>query len=406
MLEKSFGLLYYLKQTKNQKNENKYIYLRITVDGERREISTKRQWMPDQWNAQLGRTTGISEDAKELNSYLDLVFVKVYRAKTKLLESNQPLTADKIKEVLTGNDEKKHFIVEAFLRHNKQMKALVGREIAPATLTRYRTACDHVQNFIKLKYKKEDLELSSLDYEFISQFLFWLKTERNCVNNTAVKYLGNFKKIVLECKQKGLLTKDPFLGFRTKRDELVPVVLTGDELIKIRNKQFHTQRLNHVRDIFLFSCYTGLAYSDVYKLRTTDITIGIDGDKWIITTRQKTKSNTRLPLLPNALAILDKYNNHPKCLKTGTLLPVLTNQKMNSYLKEIADLAGIHKKLTFHSARHTFATTITLTNGVPMETVSKMLGHKSLKQTQHYAKVVDVKISKDMRLLKMKLERV
>jgi len=149
MLEKSFGLFYYLKQTKNQKNENRYIYLRITVDGERREISTKRQWIPEQWNAQLGRTTCISEEAKELNSYLDLISVKVYRAKIKLLESGQPLTADNIKDVLTGNNKKKHFIVEAFLRHNKQMKALVGREIAPATLTRYRTACDHVQNFIK-----------------------------------------------------------------------------------------------------------------------------------------------------------------------------------------------------------------------------------------------------------------
>jgi site-specific recombinase XerD len=405
MLEKSFGLLYYLKQTKNQKNENRYIYLRITVDRERREISTKRQWIPEQWNAQLGRTTGISEEAIELNS-LDLISVKVYRAKTKLLESSQPLTADNIKDVLTGNNEKKYFIVEAFLRHNKQMKALVGREIAPATLTRYKTTCDHVQNFIKWKYKKEDLELRSLDYEFISQFLFWLKTERNCVNNTAVKYLGNFKKIVLECKQKGLLIKDPFWGFRTKRDEVVPVILTGDELKRIRNKQFDTTRLNHVRDIFLFSCYTGLAYSDVYKLRVTDIMIGIDGDKWIITTRQKTRSSTRLPLLPNALAILDKYNNHPKCSTTGTLLPILTNQKMNSYLKEIADVTGINKKITFHTARHTFATTITLTNGVPMETVSKMLGHKSLKQTQHYAKVLDVKISKDMKLLKRKLERV
>ncbi|MGF7043035.1 site-specific integrase [Mucilaginibacter lappiensis] len=203
-----------------------------------------------------------------------------------------------------------------------------------------------------------------------------------------------------------MLTKDPFLGFRTKRNEVVPIVLTGDELTRIRNKQFDTKRLNHVRDIFLFSCYTGLAYSDVYKLRITDITIGIDGDKWIITTRQKTNSSTRLPLLPNALAILDKYKDYPKCLTTGTLLPTLSNQKMNSYLKEIADVAGINKKLTFHTARHTFATTITLTNGVPMETVSKMLGHKSLKQTQHYAKVLDVKISKDMKLLRRRLEQV
>ncbi|MGF7042623.1 site-specific integrase [Mucilaginibacter lappiensis] len=406
MLEKSFGLLYYLKQAKNQKNENRYVYLRITVDGDRREISIKRQWIPEQWNAKQGRAIGSTEEAKEMNSYLDLISVKVYRAKVKLLESSKPLTADNIKNVLTGQDEKKHFIMEAFLRHNKQMKALVGREIASATLTRYKTAYDHVRNFIKWKYHKEDFEIKDLDYEFISQLLFWLKTEKNCANNTAVKYLGNFKKIVLDCILKGLLTKDPFLGFRTKRDEVTPVVLTKDELIKIRNKQFETERLNHVRDIFLFSCYTGLAYSDVYKLRASNIIIGVDGGKWINTIRQKTKSSTRLPLLQNALAILEKYKSHTRCLTNGTLLPILTNQKMNAYLKEIADLSGVNKKLTFHTARHTFATTVTLTNGVPIETVSKMLGHKSLKQTQHYAKVLDVKISNDMKLLKRKLERV
>jgi integrase len=239
--------------------------------------------------------------------------------------------------------KKKHFIMEAFLRHNTQIKALVDKQIAPATLTRYKTAFDHVNNFIRWKYRKDDLEIKELDYEFISQFVFWLKTERHCCNNTAIKYLGNFKKVILECKQRGLLTNDPFLGFRTKRNEVVPVVLSRDELTRITNKQFDTERLNHVRDIFLFSCYTGLAYSDVYKLRSQDTVIGIDGNKWIITTRQKTKSGTRLPLLPNALALLDKYQDHPKCLKNATLLPVLTNQKMNAYLKEIADVCSVNK---------------------------------------------------------------
>lgn len=244
-----------------------------------------------------------------------------------------------------------------------------------------------------------------MDYEFISQFVYWLKTERHCGNNTAIKYLGNFKKIVLECMRKDLLKKNPFLGYKSKRNEVVPVVLTKEELIKRTNKKFCTERLSHVRDIFLFSCYTGLAYSDVYKLRISDIIIGIDGGKWIITTRQKTKSGTRLPLLPNAIAILDKYRDHLKCVSKGTVLPILSNQKMNAYLREIADVSGITKKLTFHAARHTFATTITLNNGLPIETVSKMLGHKSIKQTQHYARIVDIKISKDMKLLKKRLSQ-
>ena len=404
MLEKSFGLFYYLKQAKNQKEQRRYVYLRITVDGERREISIKRQWISDLWNTKTGRAREINEEANELNRYLDTISKKVHQIKRNLLDDGKLLTAENIKNILTGRGEKKYFILEAFQEHNRQMKALIGKEFAPATLTRYKTACAHLSNYIKWKYQKNDFEIKDLNYEFISQFVFWLKSERKCGHNASIKYLGNFKKIVLECMKRGLLTTDPFLGFKSKRNEVIPVALTKEELIKITNKKFDIERLDHVRDIFLFSCYTGLAYIDAYKLRSTDIVIGIDGGMWITTTRQKTNSSTRLPLLPNAIAILAKYQDHPKCASKGTVLPVLTNQKTNSYLKEIADLCGIGKKLTFHIARHTFATTVTLTNGVPIETVSKMLGHKSLKQTQHYAKIVDLKISEDMNTLRKKLE--
>ena len=404
MLEKSFGLFYYLKQAKNQKEQRRYIYLRITVDGERREISIKRQWISDLWNTKTGRAREINEEANELNRYLDTISNKVHQIKRNLIDDGKSLTAENIKNILTGRGEKKYFILEAFQEHNRQMKILVGKEFAPATLTRYNTVCAHLSSYIKCKYEKNDFEIKDLNYEFISQFVFWLKSERKCGHNAAIKYLGNFKKIVLECMKRGLLTTDPFLGFKSKRNEVTPVALTKEELIKITNKKFDIERLSHVRDIFLFSCYTGLAYIDAYKLRSTDIVIGIDGGMWITTTRQKTNSSTRLPLLPNAIAILAKYQDHPKCASKGTVLPVLTNQKTNSYLKEIADLCGIGKKLTFHIARHTFATTVTLTNGVPIETVSKMLGHKSLKQTQHYAKIVDLKISEDMNTLRKKLE--
>jgi len=403
MLEKSFGLFYYLKLAKNQKSK-RYIYLRITVNGKFCDLSIKRLWESHKWNTSFGRAIGDNKEIKELNSYLDLILSKVYQAKTKLHERSKPITAESIKEVLLGKDEKKHLIKAVFLEHNIQMKALVGKNVAEGTLTRYKTAYLHTSSFIRWRYGKEDMELVELNYEFIDQFLFWLKSERNCGHNTAVKYLGPFKKIIIGCLKSGLLKTDPFQGVKFKRIEVHPIVLTKEEIVKIINKKYGIERLKYVRDIFLFSCYTGLSYSDVYRLQSSDIVTGIDGEKWIITSRKKTGSPTRLPILPYALEILKRYENHPKCLDNRTAFPVLTNQKMNSYLKEIADTCGIKKKLTFHTAMHTFATTITLNNGVPMETVSKMMGHKSLKHTQHYARVIDLKVSEDMKQLKKKLE--
>lgn len=187
----------------------------------------------------------------------------------------------------------------------------------------------------------------------------------------------------------------------TKREVERPF-LTEDELIRIAEKQFIMPRMSQVRDIFVFCCYTSLAYADVKKLTADEITIGIDGDKWIWTSRQKTDTATRIPLLPPALEILDRYKENPQSLSKGRLLPVLSNQKMNSYLKEIADACEIKKKMTFHTARHTFATTVTLANDVPMETVSKLLGHRNLKTTQHYGKILDLKVSQDMGMLRAK----
>jgi integrase len=223
---------------------------------------------------------------------------------------------------------------------------------------------------------------------------------RNCAHHTTVKCLANFKKIVLSCVKKGWLVRDPFFGYTMVKKEVFREVLVKEELDKIHNKKFCTERLNQIRDIFLFCCYTGLEYIDVKNLRKDQIKVGIDGEKWIFSPRQKTETPTRLPLLSQALEIIEAYENHPQCSNKGLLLPVMSNQKMNAYLKVIADVCGIQKTLTFHIARHTFATSITLGNGVPIETVSKMLGHKLLKQTQHYAKILDLKVSHDMAKLR------
>jgi integrase len=212
-----------------------------------------------------------------------------------------------------------------------------------------------------------------------------------------MKYLYNFKKIVLICIKNGWLLKDPFIGFKLFKREVEQPFLTQTELKEIAFKRFPTERLNHVRDIFLFSCYTGLAYADVKKLKRSEVAVGVDGEKWIFTRRKKTDTSTRIPVLPTSQAILDKYSDNPQCVNEDRLLPVLSNQKMNAYLKEIADLCGINMNLTFHIARHTFATTVTLCNGVPIESVPKMLGHKNLKTTQHYyAKILDRKVGEEL----------
>jgi site-specific recombinase XerD len=218
-----------------------------------------------------------------------------------------------------------------------------------------------------------------------------------------MKYLANFKKIVLLCVKNGWLNKDPFFAFKMGKREVDRTALTSEEISAMVKKEFASSRLDQVRDTFLFCCYTGLSYIDVQRLRRSNIVDGIDNEKWIVIKRQKTDAPSRLPILPAALKILGKYECHPQCQVKGQLLPVLSNQRMNSYLKEISDVCGIQKNLTFHLARHTFATTITLTNGVPIESVSKMLGHRSIKTTQQYAKIVDRKVSDDMKLLKDKL---
>ncbi|RIW12900.1 site-specific integrase [Algoriphagus lacus] len=400
MIEKSFRITFFLKARKNSNDELHHLFLRITVNGESREISTKLDWSKKRWNSKAGLALGSKEDALRLNAYLDSIRMKVMQARLQLMEKGKDVTADSVRNVLLGESEENQFLLEIFKRHNDHMESLVGSEFAPGTLERYKTSYDHTKAYIRWKFGKDDLEIKKLDYEFISDYEYWFKSVRKCSHNTTVKYLANMKKIVLDCVKRGWLIRDPFMNYKLVKKEVHREALTEEELDKIAKRVFSTDRLNQIRDIFIFSCYTGLAYVDVKNLRQDQLINGIDGEKWLVTHRQKTQAPTRLPLLPEALKIIHKYQNHPVVKITGKVLPTPSNQKTNAYLKEIADLCGINKELTFHIARHTFATTITLANGVPLETVSKMLGHKSLAQTQHYAKILDNKVSEEMKSLK------
>jgi site-specific recombinase XerD len=403
MLDKSFSLLFYLKKPKKYVSGKISIYLRITVNGIRKEITTKRECDPNRWNTQTERANGTKEEIKLLNAYLDILQGKVYEARRLLIESNQLITCEWLKNYLVGQNERARFLIEIFQHHNDQMKSLVGKEFSNATLIRYKTSIGHTKSFLKWNYSISDIDIKKLNFEFISDYEFYLKSVRHCNHNSTLKYLSNFRKIIYKCIQLGWLQIDPFFGFKMKNKEVERIPLTEEEIQTIAKKALVTDRLKQVRDIFLFCCYTGLAYADIKKLKRSEINLGIDGEKWIFTSREKTETSSRIPLLPFSLEILERYKNHPQCVHHDRAFPVLTNQKMNSYLKEIVDVCGIQRKLTFHIARHTFATTVTLTNGVPIETVSKMLGHKSLRTTQIYAKILDLKVSEDMKTLRTKL---
>ena len=395
-------LHFYAKSTKANANGLLPIYVRLTVDGKRLEFSTKKFVEKSKWSSELSKMKGTTEEARSINSYLDLMKSKVLDAQMELLHRNETLSIENFKNKLLGTEERQRMLVPIFQDHNNKIKELVGKEYAPGTLERYNTSLKHTIEFMQWKYNVSDIDITKIDHAFISDYEFWLRSVRNCANNTAVKYIKNFNKIIKICLANDWLDKNPFANYKSKVKEVERVYLTEAEIQSIIEKDFKTERLSLVRDIFIFSCFTGLAYIDVKNLTKSHISFGIDGEKWIFTHRQKTESASKIPILPVTQMIIDKYENHPQCNNEDKLLPILSNQKMNAYLKEIAGVCEIEKELTFHIARHTFATTVTLTNGVPIESVSKMLGHRNLRTTQHYAKVLDRKVSEDMKILKDK----
>ena len=402
-MEHKISILFYSRLSSKSKTNLVPIYLRITINGKRLEQTTNRFVEHSQWFSNAGKMKGNNNEARTLNNYLDALRNKVHATEREMIQDKKEITYQSFKEKWLGITEKPHMLLEIFKQHNDEASLLIGKDFCAATIQRYKTSLLHTRSFIEWKYKVKDVNINRLNYEFISNYAFWLKSVRNCNHNSTMKYLANFKKIVLICLKNGWIPKDPFIGFKLTKREVERPYLSDNELHEIAAKNFSAARLNYVKDIFLFSCYTGLAYIDVKKLKRSEIRVGVDGDKWIFTKRQKTDTASRIPLLPVAEDLMNKYHDHRQCLLQDMVLPVLSNQKMNAYLKEIADLCGINKHLTFHVARHTFATTVTLNNGVPIETVSKMLGHTNLRTTQHYAKILDLKVSEDMKMLKSKL---
>lgn len=398
----TYSVLFFVRSSKLNRDGKVPIYMRITINGVRTEISTKQWIEPGKWN-EKGSVAGKSNEARMINTTLESLRARAWKTYRDLEEKYPYVSVDMVKSQLSGNKLERKTLLEAFTEHNSNVLKLVGKEYAHGTYKRFETVKNHLIVFIKLNFKKEDIYLVELTHSFIEDYYNYLRTVAACNHNTALKYIKLFRKVINLAVKNDWLLKDPFAKFTSKFQEVKRDFLTKEEMSRIEDKEFQSDRLNKVKDIFLFGCYTGLSYIDIFELTHNELVKDEDGDFWIKTNRTKTGTDSSIPLLSIPLAIVRKYENDPEREISGKLLPVRSNQKLNDYMKEIAAICGISKKLTMHIARHTFATTVTLTNDVPIESVSKMLGHKNIRTTQIYAKIVDKKVSSDMKKLKEKL---
>lgn len=413
MMERnSFSVLFFLKKTKLLKNGEASVCMRITVNNVRSETNIRKSITPSLWNQAKECSRGKDRKSNDLNKFIEEARIKLYNIHAELKKESLPITATILRDKFFNLEEKEEpkTLIATFQEHNDQCRQLVGKDFALVTVRRYESCKRYLAELIKIKYDKEDLPLKDINGEFIRAFDFYLKTEKECSQNTVIRYMKCLKKITNLSLANEWINKDPFTGIKFHEKEVNREFLTWDELQIITNKKFDLPRIDLVRDIFIFGCFTGLAFSDVATLSGENLVQDNLGDWWIrkgrvkLEHRRKASSISNIPLLPVPLAILEKYREHPICVKKGCCLPVMCNQKMNSYLKEIADFCGIKKNLTTHVARHTFGTTVTLANNVPLQDVSVMLGHASTRMTQHYARVMNSSLKEAMNNVKERLE--
>ena len=395
----TFGLLFYIRRDKTNKKGEAPVFMRLTINGERADASIKRFIEPHAWNSAKGKANEKCRGGKDLNLYLDAISANILRIQRDFELDKKEVSAQIILNRYLGKEQSdRHTLMEVFRAHNEKCRALSGISLAPGTVIRYETTLRLTEEFLQKSYQKEDCYLDEVTNQFIEDFEFFLKTVRRCCHNTTSKYLMNFKKIVRIALAKGWMKKDPFAQIRFHLDPVEREFLEKQELKAMLNKAISIPRLAQVRDIFCFCCLTGLAFTDVQQLKEEHLVADIHGKIWIRKARQKTKNMCNIPLLDEAQKILDRYKEHPYCQTHGVLLPVCSNQKMNSYLKELADICGIRKNLSTHCARHTFAT-LTLASGATIDNVAKMLGHANVNMTRRYAKVLDSSIMRDMEIV-------
>ena len=365
-MKSTFNICFYAKKDKQKANGAYPIFARITVDGVASRFNTKLDVLPSIWDGKMGKATGRTAEASRINRMLDDINASLNTIYHEMQRRDNYVTAEKVKNEFLGHSESHETILTLFQKHNDDVKQLVGISKTIATYRKYEVTRRHACK---------------------------------CGYNTTAKFMQFFKRIIIIARNNGILVNDPFASYKIRLEKVDRGYLTEDEIKIILKKKMVSERLEHVRDLFIFACFTGLAYIDVAGLTQDNIRKSFDGNLWIMTKRQKTNTDVNVPLLDIPKMILKKYKGK---LPNGKILPIISNQKLNAYLKEIADVCGIKKNLTFHLARHTFATTTTLSKGVPIETVSKMLGHTNIETTQIYARITNSKIGSDMQGLDKK----
>ncbi len=396
MKRQTFNVLFFIRKTKLKKSGETPIMLRITIEGQLTELQLKRDVMPTQWNQAKERCTGKDATSMEINRYLQSVKLRLLDIHREMEDAGKLINPMEVKRRFLGLDEKHLMFFEVFQEHNDKCRELIGKDYAKVTISRFDTCLRYFKEMALKKYHLKDIPMKEISHAIIQDYIHFLKAQKDLQENTVIRYMKVVKKITNMALANDWMEKDPFINIRFHEQEVHKEFLTKEELETMQNKVFDVPRLDLVRDIFLFQCFTGLAFIDVSELKAEHLVSDNQGNLWIRKARQKTKVMCNIPLLDIPLAILEKYEGHPLAKKKGTLLPVLCNQKLNSYLKEIADLCGIKKNLTTHTARHTFATTITLANKVPLQDVSAMLGHALTRMTQHYARVLSPSLKEAM----------
>lgn len=401
MKKSSFSIIFVTQNGKPKADGRVPILARITVNGEMCHFSTRQTILPDRWVAKDYRTMGRTPEEKQINEVLEQFKSTIKHRYESWVSKGEVVTASKIKNSIMSLDENSKQLIELcdlFIADYE--KLTISRGYGNESLFRYQLTRTRLQEFLKDEYKAKDIPLADINKRLLDKLYLWLITEKKLANNTATKFIHRCSSIYRVAYDNGWVKANPFKSIKLHLDKVDRGYLTQQELARMMQKEFATKRLELVRDIFAFSCWTGFAYIDVTRLTKDMLEERGDGTIWICTHRQKTKVPVNIRLLDIPKMIIDKYAGQAKGDK---LLPVPSNQKMNDYLKEIAAICGIDKPISYHVARHTFATQICLSNGVPMESVSKMLGHTNIKTTQIYARITDQKVSHDMEILAQKL---
>ena len=390
---------FYLKKSEADADGNCPVMAKLNI-GKYSEaaFSVKMRVPQSRWAS--GRASGKSVAAKEINNRLDEIRAMALSIYMEQSAVRDGVTADEVKGILLGMASEQETLLSYFRQFIGNFEKRVGINRAEGSLKAYRNAYNHIARFLQVRYKLSDIPFSALDRSFIDKYDLYLRTERNLAPGTIINLAVRLKTVVGEAIADGIITASPFLGYEPVRPKAVQKYLTAEELHRIMTTPLHRQTLYHVRDMFLFSCYTGIPYGDMRLLTKENLSLAEDGTWWIKSARQKTKVEFEIPLLDLPLQILNKYRD---TAPDGKLLPMYCNSMLNLYLKEIARICNINRPLVFHAGRHTYATEITLSHGVPLETVSKMLGHSQIETTQIYAKVTDDKIDADTRVLNRKI---